>query len=91
MYHSAFETVAVREAAGIIWVIIEINCEHALSRFEIRGQPCDSKKPAVENGGGAVVIKEFSLEKRSPETRSMEREVGMRSNEWLLLGVLNDW
>lgn len=40
---------------------------------------------------GAAVIKEFSLEKRSPETRLVVREVGMRSNEWLLLGVLNDW
>lgn len=44
-----------------------------------------------DGGGGAIVIKEFSREKRSPETRSAEREVGMRSNEWLLPGVLNYW
>lgn len=51
------------------------------------------EKAGVKDGAGrtAVVIKEFSLEKRSPETRLVEREVGMRSNEWLLLGVLNDW
>lgn len=37
----------------------------------------------AEEWRGAVVIKEFSLEKRSPETHLvMEREVGMRSNEW---------
>lgn len=49
------------------------------------------EKAGVKDGRTAAVIKEFPLEKRSPETRLVEREVGMRSNEWLLLEVLNDW
>lgn len=86
--------VTLREAAGIIRLIMEINCEHALfpfSKFESNRAIRKSQRKRRRwwsGGDGAVVIKEFSLEKRSPETRSA---VGMRSNEWLLPGVLNDW
>lgn len=75
---------------------MKINCEHAYLLRNSRIS-CNSKKPAQERGregGGregsrsgrtamAVVIKEFSFEKRSPETHlAVERELGMRSNEW---------
>lgn len=70
---------------------MKINCEHAYLLRNSRIS-CNSKKPAQERGregsrsgrtAMAVVIKEFSFEKRSPETHlAVERELGMRSNEW---------
>lgn len=72
---------------------MKINCEHARIYVEIREYRVTRKKQPRErekgerrereNGDGAVVIKEFSFEKRSPETHlAAERELGMRSNEW---------
>lgn len=55
MYPSAFETVAMREAAGIIWLIIEINCEHVLSRvIPLRNlrATVQFEKASVKDGGG---------------------------------------
>lgn len=49
-YPNAFERVTLREeAAGIIGLIMEINCEHAFiplpHSLKIREPPCNSKKP----------------------------------------------
>lgn len=73
---------------------MKINCEHAISfsKFEsIITRKSRRKNRQVGSTRTAVVIKEFSLEKRSLETHLVKREVGMWPNEWLLLGVLNYW
>jgi len=77
-----FERLALRDRGRVIWLIMQINYALPASKFE--------RIPRFERAAAtAVVIKELPREKRSPETHLAEREVGMRSNEWLLPRVLN--